>query len=216
MDINKKLISYNFVKGRKEKIKYIVIHDTGNKNLGANADAHYRYFNSGYVGQSAHYFVDQNEVIQIIEDNDTAWAVGDGKGKYGVTNNNSLSIEICVNDGDYTREVQLTIELTAYLMKKHNIDINHVIRHYDASKKNCPAFMSKNNWEAWGAFKVMLQRELDKASNTNKIKVNIKSKTYEMEGIFQNDKNYVGVRELAETLGFKVDWNQATKTVVIK
>lgn len=216
MDINKKLISYNFVKGRKEKIKYIVIHDTGNKSLGANADAHYRYFNSGYVGQSAHYFVDQNEVIQIIEDNDTAWAVGDGKGKYGVTNNNSLSIEICVNDGDYTREVQLTIELTAYLMKKHNIDINHVIRHYDASKKNCPAFMSKNNWEAWGAFKVMLQRELDKSSHTNKIKVNIKGKTYEMEGIFQNDKNYVGVRELAETLGFKVDWNQATKTVVIK
>ena len=214
MDIIKKLISHNFVKGRQEKIKYIVIHDTGNKSLGANADAHYRYFNSGYVGQSAHYFVDQNEVIQIIEDNDTAWAVGDGKGKYGVTNNNSLSIEICVNDGDYTREVQLTIELTAYLMKKHNIDINHVIRHYDASRKNCPAFMNKNNWEAWGAFKVMLQRELDKQAN--RIKVNIKGNPYEMEGVFQNDKNYVGIRELAETLGFNVGWDQDTKTVVIK
>lgn len=214
MNIIKKIVSHNFVEGRKEKIKYIVIHDTGNKSLGANADAHYRYFNSGYVGQSAHYFVDQNEVIQIIEDNDTAWHVGDGKGKYGITNNNSIGIEICVNDGDYTREVQLTIELTAYLMKKHNINMDNVVRHYDASKKNCPAFMSKNNWEAWGAFKVMLQRELDKQAN--RIKVNIKGKAYEMEGIFQNDKNYVGVRELAETLGFNVGWNQDTKTVVIK
>ena len=45
-------------------------------------------------------------------------------------------------------------------MKKHNIDINHVIRHYDASKKNCPAF--SNNWEAWGAFKVMFKELVSK------------------------------------------------------
>ena len=32
----------------------------------------------------------------------------------------------------------------------------------------------------------------------------------------QNDKNYVGIRELAETLGYKVDWDSKNKVVVIK
>jgi N-acetylmuramoyl-L-alanine amidase CwlA len=30
------------------------------------------------------------------------------------------------------------VELTIYLMKKYNIDINHVVRHFDISAKWCP------------------------------------------------------------------------------
>ena len=42
------------------KIKYIVVHDTGNKNKGADAKAHFNYFNSEYRGSSADCFVDDN------------------------------------------------------------------------------------------------------------------------------------------------------------
>lgn len=141
----------------------------------------------------------------------------DGKNKYGVTNSNSIGIEICVNsDGDYAMAVQKSIELTAHLMKLHNIGLDHVIRHYDASRKNCPASMNKNGWEPWRAFKIELERNLNTKVDTNIVKVNIKGKRYSMEGVFQNNKNYVGIRELAETLGFDVGWDQENKVVLIE
>lgn len=213
MEINKKLIKFNTSSRNGTKIKYIVIHDTGNKNKGANAEAHFKYFNGGNRNASAHYFVDETQVLQLVEDDVASWAVGDGKSKYGISNSNSISIEICVNsDGNYGVAVQKTIELTKHLMDKHNIPIENVVRHYDASRKNCPASMSKNDWEAWKAFKIALGRVVDKPT----VKVKINGKIHNMDGVFQNDKNYVGVRELAEALGYKVGWDQANKVVVIE
>ena len=57
MNIEKKQIAYN--KGtRNSVIKYIVIHDTANKSNGADADAHFKYFNGGNRNSSADFFVD--------------------------------------------------------------------------------------------------------------------------------------------------------------
>ena len=39
------------------------------------------------------------------------------------------------------------------LMKKYNISINNVVRHYDASRKKCPKSFMKNNWCKWYEFK---------------------------------------------------------------
>lgn len=157
LNIEKKQIAYNKV-GRTTTIKYIVIHDTGNKSKGANADAHFNYFNGGNRNSSADFFVDDKKILQV---NDYTryytWQVGDGKGKYGVTNANSIGIEICVNaDGDYEKAFNNAIELTKYLLKELNIPVERVVRHYDASRKNCPASMSDNNWSKWLVFKKAL------------------------------------------------------------
>lgn len=81
----------------------------------------------------------------------------DGKGKYGITNSNSIGIEICINsDGNYNTAFQNAVELTKYLMKELNIPLKRVVRHYDASRKNCPASMSKNGWALWNTFKKRL------------------------------------------------------------
>lgn len=161
--IEKKLIKYNFSKGNNPK--YIVVHDTGNPNKGADAEAHYRYFSSGPRGASAHYFVDDHSIIQTVDDSDASWHCGDGKGKYGITNYNSIGIEICINsDGDYDKAVQSTIELVELLMKRHNISLDKVVRHYDASRKNCPGTMSSNNWEKWNWFKGQLKSSSDTAT----------------------------------------------------
>ena len=56
--INEKLVKYNFSKRTEGKIKYIVILDTGNKRSGADAEAHFNFFNGGDRQSSAHYFVD--------------------------------------------------------------------------------------------------------------------------------------------------------------
>ena len=143
---------------RLEKIKYIVIHDTANTGKGADAMAHFNYFNSGNRNASADFFADDKECLKV---NDYTkfytWHCGDGKGKYGITNQNSVGIEICVNsDGDYDKAVKNALKTVRNLMKELGIPINNVVRHYDASRKICPASMSKNNWEMWHKFKESL------------------------------------------------------------
>lgn len=157
MDINKRQIGYNR-SVRSQKPIYIVIHDTGNKGKGANANAHFNYFNGGNRNSSADFFVDDSQILQV---NDYTkyytWHCGDGHGKYGITNYNSVGIEICINsDGNYNRAFAKAVELTKYLMKQLGIPIERVVRHYDASRKNCPTSMSGNDWKLWDNFKIRL------------------------------------------------------------
>ena len=157
MDIIKKQIAYNISK-RQATIKYIVIHDTQNTSKGANADAHFKYFNGGNRNSSADFFVDSEKIIQINDYTKYAtWQVGDGKGKYGITNHNAIGVEICINsDGDYEKAFLKAVELTKHLMKELNIPAERVIRHYDASRKNCPASMRNDNWAKWKEFKQLI------------------------------------------------------------
>jgi len=160
MDIDKRQIAYNR-KTRTGKISYIVIHDTGNKSKGADSCAHFNYFNSANRNSSADFFVDDKKVLQV---NDYTkyytWQVGDGKGKYGITNQNSLGIEICVNaDGDYEKAFNNAVELTKHLMRELDIPVERVVRHYDASRKNCPASMSGSDWAKWEEFKGKLKEK---------------------------------------------------------
>lgn len=143
-------------------IKYLVIHDTGNPNRGAGALNHRNYVENNTRGASAHYFVDDKVIVQYVGDSLSAGSVGDGKGRYGITNANSLSIEMCINsDADYAKTYKNTVELTKNLMKKFNIPIDRVVRHYDASRKNCPGHMRKNNWNKWWKFKENIQKPIE-------------------------------------------------------
>ena len=142
-------------------IKYIVVHDTGNPSRGANATAHYNYFNGGDRSSSADFFVDDTQVLCV---NDYykfyTWHCGDGHGKYGITNRNSVGIEFCINvDSDRDKTLEHTAQLVRELMQELNIPIDRVVRHYDASRKNCPQSMSGNGWAQWYKFKEKLKGE---------------------------------------------------------
>lgn len=155
MPITKKLIKFNFSSGN--DIKYIVVHDTANTDRGADAEAHYRYFNGGDRQSSAHYFVDDKEIVQLVQDYNASWHCGDGGGRYGITNHNSIGVEICVNsDCNYEKAVSNAVDLVKFLMQKYSISIDRVVRHYDASRKICPESMRHNNWERWWNFKSRL------------------------------------------------------------
>lgn len=158
-----KPIKRNFTsRGKNPKIEYLVIHDTGNTGVGANALNHKNYVENNTRGASAHYFVDDKGIVQFVGDSKSAGAVGDGHGKYGITNSNSLSIEMCINsDGDYVKTYKNTVELTKNLMEKFNISIDRVVRHYDASRKNCPGHMRQNNWSKWWKFKEDIQTPIE-------------------------------------------------------
>ena len=149
-----------------ESIKWIVIHYTGNYSKGANAEAHYRYLNNATRYGSAHFYVDDKEIIQTIGDSMVAWSVGDnqGHGRYlnGCNNSNSLSIEFCVNsDSNQDLTYKNVLELTKNLMKKFNIPADKVCRHYDVSRKDCPHNFRANNWQMWWKFKEEIKKPID-------------------------------------------------------
>lgn len=152
MNIVREISKYNFSSRNGNTVKYIVLHYTGNKGDTAKDNA--TYFNGGNRNASAHYFVDDNYIYQVVEDNNSAWSVGDGKGLYGITNSNSISIEMCCNaNGEITEKTEANaVELVKMLMSKYNISVENVVRHYDASRKSCPNW-SSNNWSRWTSFK---------------------------------------------------------------
>ena len=152
--IREKQITKNYTKKGNREIKFIVIHDTGNTSIGANALAHYSYFQTNTRGASAHYVVDENNIVRFVNDNDVAHHAGDrkrpGLGRTDVTNGNSIGIEMSVNvDGNFNKTMQNTIELTRTLMEKYKIPLSNVVRHYDVSGKNCPAKLNAmpNGWD---------------------------------------------------------------------
>lgn len=150
-------IAYNKTEMANRKIEYIVVHDTGNTGYRANVNSHFNFFNGADRQSSADFFVDSTKIGQFNPDlqNYYMWHCGDGDGEYGITNANSIGVEICINsDGNYSQAVQNTVELVAYLMKRFGVDLAHVVRHYDASRKNCPSSMNKaGDWSAWNNFK---------------------------------------------------------------
>jgi len=158
MNIKKQLITMNYSKGITIVPQYIVIHETGNVSSGANAQMHYKYWNTNINAQSSvHFVVDDKEVIQLAELSWRCWHVGDNKRHSSIVNGNSIGIEICVNaDGDYTKARQNAIELVKYLMPILKIDADHVVRHFDSSGKHCPATMLDKP-ELWVDFKNQLQ-----------------------------------------------------------
>ena len=162
VNIQKMMIKYNKTPARGRKIKYIVIHDTGNTGKGAGVDSHYNYFNGGNRNASADFFVDDKKVGQFTDyRNEYSWHAGKRYGNPPVkdcTNSNSIGIEICINpDSNYGKAVDSTVEVVKYLQKELNIPTANVIRHYDACLKQCPGSMAKNNWQAWKEFKQKLE-----------------------------------------------------------
>ncbi|MDO5028854.1 MAG: peptidoglycan recognition family protein [Bacillota bacterium] len=152
MIINKLPIKNNYTKKATKKT-YIIIHDTGNPSPGAGAYNHYLYFNGEDRQASAHYFVDDHNIIETVDPHLVAWHCGDGRGRYGITNTNSIGIEICINpESDYKMAKAQTIELIRFLMMTYNIPKKNVKRHYDASRKPCPATMAKDDWREWKDF----------------------------------------------------------------
>ncbi|QAA34807.1 SH3 domain-containing protein [Clostridium manihotivorum] len=155
--VNKQLININYSVGISIAPKYIVIHDTDNRQFGANAMANRNYFaNHPEAEASAHYTVDQSNIIQVLEDNWRGWHCGD---RYNpiINNSNTIAIELCVNvDNNFDKTLENGIALTKYLMQKYNIPAENVVRHYDVSGKICPKMMIKDRPELWTYFKQVI------------------------------------------------------------
>lgn len=175
MQINKNLMQQNHtpLKRSIQEFNWIVIH-----YVGALGDAweNTEYYKNSDVGASADFWVGFDGSIWQGNDylNYYSWAIGGGLQGDGphpyyqiALNRNSVSIEMCVHkrststmnatDRDWYFEdatVESAAWLTADLMKELDIDISHVIRHYDVNAKICPnPFVYDNGKTTWMGFK---------------------------------------------------------------
>lgn len=101
----------------------IVIHSTNNGNrsrdfngeLGWAADDCNRYF--------AHYYIDRDGAIyQVVDDLLAPYHAG--AGRFGITNNSSIGIELFLNEGEPFdgRQISSLIRLADFLMEKYGLD----------------------------------------------------------------------------------------------
>jgi N-acetylmuramoyl-L-alanine amidase len=138
--------NYNITR-RSSTIKYIVVHYTAGTGSAKNNCI---YFSNGNRNASAHYFIDDNSIYEYADPKAYAtWHCGDGNGKYGITNQNSIGIEVVNTGGAFSKaEIDRLAWLVQKLMKQFNIPAANVVRHYDASRKQCPLYYVKNG-SAW-------------------------------------------------------------------
>lgn len=166
------LTTVNFTKGRgKRHIEYIVVHNTGNNGDTDTGNANFFKVVHPAHPASAHDFIDEDSVTHIISYDDTAWHCGDkhltvpkggAKWKGKVFNQNSIGVELCsdIINGELSINAATLAngaEWVNHLMHAFKIDINHVVRHFDVTGKDCPHMFVKHP-ETWEAFKLDVAR----------------------------------------------------------
>lgn len=138
--------------------RWITVHETGNPNIGADAEMHRAYVHNGgganadtgYEGVSFTWTVDDAEAIMMVDPTMKTWQASDGANGTG---NSSESIETCVNaDGDWTRTKENLARLIARrCVADANRSPDRVAQHntWARDKKNCPTRLRANGGAEW-------------------------------------------------------------------
>ena len=170
LKINRKISKVNRTLLTAKVNEYIVIHYVGGVSTAEN---NANYFYDENRNASAHFFVDEKEIWQIVETYNAAWHVGldqklidKGLAKYynGCRNYNSIGIEMCCkkdNNGNWYFEpetVDRTIELVKELMAQYHIPVERVVRHFDVTHKICPEPYVRDE-NAWKEFLSRLEEK---------------------------------------------------------
>lgn len=192
----------------------ITNHNTANTAPTAGDEAHARYLqnientDSAYI--SVHLFVDDDSITQCVPLDEMCYHAGDSNGD---GNRKTIAIEICENGDNAKAELNAQKLNAALLLTYPNLK---VFKHQDWSGKFCPRrILSRpNGWQDFTAGIYKLVDEAKKAVNV--VKVNYNGQRHELTGQMIDNKNYVGIRELAEKVFNKaVEWDSKNKVVVI-
>jgi len=148
--------------------EYIVMHYVGGVSTARNNGDYYG--NTPYIGASAHFFVDERDIVYSCPLTRSAGHCGVdysyGKAPFWgkCRNKNSIGIEMCCkkdSKGNWFIEpetVTRTVGLVKWLMQEFNIPVANVIRHYDVCWKLCPEPWVRDESQ-WIAFKMRIKED---------------------------------------------------------
>ena len=224
--------------GTKIVPKGLVIHWTANEGKGADAVANRNYFNKPTTEASAHYCVDDKQIVRCLPETEMGYHVGAKSYKPEALqklstypNNCTIGIEMCVNvDGDFRAMYQRTVELAADILKRYGWSVDKLWRHYDITGKNCPAYFVSDDFarrftgltaqQSWSKFKDEVQKLItgnpQPAQNpVDKVSIEVNGKRLAAAGYLKDGVSMLPVRAVAEAVGGKVEWCAATKQVKV-
>lgn len=124
-------------------VSWITVHYTGAPGSARNNGV---YFSGGNRDASAHYFIDDDDIVSSVPEEDTAWHAGNFN-----ANQCSIGIEVCSDGEDFSdEEIARLTWLVGDIMSRYGIDADHVVRHHDMADygfygswvdphKDCPA-----------------------------------------------------------------------------
>lgn len=149
----------------------ITVHQTGNPDTTARANHNYmkNINRSGARIASWHFTVDDKEIIQAQSCNYKCYHAGCNGG-----NNTSIGIEICMfsDKAKQKKAYDNAIALIKIIMKYYCFGINKVIRHYDWTKKHCPAWLIENKYGYnWSWFKNEIKQATAPPSESFLVKI---------------------------------------------
>ena len=136
-----------------EQVNGIAIHYVGNPGTSAQQNRDYfaglaEQTAEPYTYASSHFLIGlDGEILQCVPLNEIAYCTSQ-------RNADTISIECCHPDeeGAFTAETyQSLLRLTRWLMDQYGLDTSQVIRHYDATGKECPLYYVRHP-EAWSQF----------------------------------------------------------------
>ncbi len=143
--------------------EYVVIHYTANP--GSTAEQNRNYFenlkDTGETYASAQFVIGlEGEIIQCVPCDEMAYCSNS-------LNDRCISIEMChpddtgnFNDATYNN----CVYLVAQLMNYYHLDMDHLIRHYDVTGKNCPKYFVEHE-DRWEIFKDFVKQYREKYQN---------------------------------------------------
>ena len=149
-------------------LKYITVHNTGNRGAGADARMHASFVkNTGYWVDDAgkkrwvswHYTVDDKRVIRHLPVNERGMHAGSATG-----NRRSIGVEICMHKGiDQEKAFKRAARLVAALRYDLDVAADDVVPHIRWSGKKCPELLLNDGKPGakWEAFKNQVQAELE-------------------------------------------------------
>lgn len=171
-------------------VKYIVVHNTGTT---ASAKNNCQYFRTGNRDASADYFIDTDGSIWKYNGNCAgfySWHCGDGGGAYGITNYNSIGIEV-VSAGTAFTSAQITSlnKLVRAIAEDYGVSLSNVVRHYDASRKSCPSYYVNNT--RWNDLKSKITKSTTSSSSST-FKPASSSVIYRIRKSWSDAKSQIG------------------------
>lgn len=148
--------------GQRQEVEYIVLHYTAGD--GDTARSNGAYFANNAVSASAHFFVDEQEVVCSVPLTEVAWHCGAERYRHNRCRNaNSIGVELCSKkeNGVYCfpeATLAKAAALVRQLMEVFAVPVERVLRHYDVTGKTCPEPFVRREAD-WQAFLSRLQED---------------------------------------------------------
>lgn len=135
---------YTYLRGTQYKanraltaMRGVTIHNTGRIKVPSGTTMAEQYTRATYPNCNmgsvrVHYYVDENEAWQNLDEGEVGWHAADGN--YGPGNSTTIAIEIIMDgtDAEYNRIAEDNgARLCAAILKRHGLDEDAVYQHHD-------------------------------------------------------------------------------------